>query len=107
MRIHLLKLTITLSLGILFTIYTFNGSTVRAFSSGPIPSQTGAPGETTCASCHGGGPPGGTLAISGLPANYSPNQEVTLTVTLMQANRGGFGFQLTAIDDSGKKAGDL
>src|SRR5215510_13418182 len=82
MRIHLLKLTITLSLGILFTIYSFNGSTVRAFSSGPDPSNTGAPGESTCASCHGGGPTGGTLSISGLPANYSPNQEVTLTVNL-------------------------
>jgi len=107
MRIHLLKLTITLSLGILFTIYSFNGSTVRAFSSGPDPSNTGAPGESTCASCHGGGPTGGTLSISGLPANYSPNQEVTLTVSLSQANRGRYGFQLTAIDDSGKRAGDL
>ena len=107
MRIHLLKLTITLSLGILFTIYSLNGSTVRAFSAGPDPGNTGAPGEFTCASCHGGGPSGGTLSLSGLPANYSPNQEVTLTVTLSQANRGRYGFQLTAIDDSGKKAGDL
>src|SRR5215813_925101 len=107
MRIHLLKLTITLSLGILFTIYSLNGSSVRAFSAGPDPANTGAPGEFTCATCHGGGPSGGTLSISGLPANYSPNQEVTLTVTLSQANRVRYGFQLTAIDDSGKKAGDL
>src|SRR5215510_15673837 len=107
MRIHLLKLTITLSLGILFTIYSLNGSTVRAFSAGPLPGNTGAPGEFTCASCHSGGPSGGTLSISGLPANYSINQEVTLTVTLSQANRGRYGFQLTAIDDSGKQAGDL
>ncbi len=107
MRIHLLKLTIITSLGVLFAIYSLNGSGVRAFSSGPPPSQTGAPGETTCTSCHGGGPTGGTLSLSGLPANYSPNQEITLTVTLSQANRAGFGFQLTAIDDTGLKAGDL
>src|SRR5262245_24260051 len=99
MRIHLLKLTITLSLGALFTIYSLNGSTVRAFSGGPDPANTGAPGESSCASCHFGGPTGGTLSLSGLPTNYSPNQEVTLTVTLMQANRGRYGFQLTAIDD--------
>src|SRR5215510_12566515 len=107
MRIHLLKLTIILSLVTLFAIYSLNGSAVRAFSAGPDPSLTGAPGESTCSSCHGGGPSGGTLSISGLPANYSPNQEVTLTVTLSQANRAHYGFQLTAIDDSGKKAGDL
>src|SRR5262249_56175414 len=98
MRIHLLKLTITLSLGMLFTIYRLNGSCVRGFRGGPDPANTGAPGEFTCATCHGGGPSGGTLSISGLPANYSPNQEVTLTVTLSQANRVRYGFQLTAID---------
>src|SRR5262249_30592049 len=107
MRIHLLKLTITLSLGILFTIYSLNGSSVRANQNGPEASLTGAPNEATCTACHGGGPSGGTLSITGLPANYSPNQDVTLTVTLSQANRGRYGFQLTAIDDSGKRAGDL
>src|SRR5262245_6107726 len=107
MRIHLLKLTITVSLSALFTIYSLSGSTVRAFSSGPDPSLTGAPGELTCSSCHGGGATGGTLSISGLPANYTPNQEVTLTVNLSQAGRMRFGFQLTVIDDSGVRAGDL
>src|SRR5215510_3360592 len=107
MRIHLLKLTIIFSLVTLFAIYSLNGSAVRAFITGPDPSLTGAPGESTCEACHGGGPTGGTLSISGLPANYSPNQEVTLMVTLSQANRGRYGFQLTAIDDSGKRAGDL
>jgi len=106
MRIHLLKLTIILSLGISFAIYSLNGSTARAFSGGPDPSLTGAPGELTCSSCHGGGPTGGTLSIN-LPANYSPNQEITLTVTLAQQNRQRYGFQLTAIDDGGKRAGDL
>ncbi|MGH9938256.1 MAG: choice-of-anchor V domain-containing protein [Blastocatellia bacterium] len=107
MRIHLLKLTIIVSLGAMFAIYSLNGSPAGAFSGGPQPSVTGAPGEVTCSSCHGGGATGGTLSISGLPANYSPNQEITLTVTLAQQNRVRYGFQLTAIDDSGKQAGDL
>jgi uncharacterized protein (TIGR03437 family) len=107
MRIQLLKLTIIVSLGALFAIYSLNGSPVEAFSSGPFPSLTGAPGESSCRECHGGGPTGGTLSINGLPATYSPNQEITLTVTLAQKNRLRFGFQLTAIDDTGKRAGDL
>jgi uncharacterized protein (TIGR03437 family) len=107
MRIRLLKLTIAVSVGAFFAIFSLNGSPVRAYSSGPDPSLTGAPGESTCSSCHSGGPLGGTLTLSGFPTTYTPNQEVTLTVTLTQSNRGRFGFQLTAIDDSGKKAGDL
>lgn len=107
MRMHLLKLMIIGSLGTLFAIYGLNGSPVNAFSTGPFPSLTGAPGESTCRECHFGGPTGGTLSINGLPANYSPNQEITLTVTLTQPNRQRFGFQLTAIDDNGKRAGDL
>ncbi|MGE0130830.1 MAG: choice-of-anchor V domain-containing protein [Blastocatellales bacterium] len=107
MRMSLLKLTIIVSLGALFAISSSMGSPVRAFSSGPFPSLTGAPGESTCRECHSGGPSGGTLSINGLPANYSPNQEITLTVQLAQQNRGRFGFQLTAIDDTGKRAGDL
>lgn len=106
MRIHLLKLTITVSLGVLFAIYSLNGSPARAFSGGPDPSLTGAPDEADCNSCHGGGPGGGTLSIN-LPATYSPNQEITVTVTLAQQNRARYGFQLTAIDASGKRVGDL
>lgn len=47
------------------------------------------------------------MAITGLPATYTPNQELTLTVTVTQANRVKFGFQLTALDDQGRRAGDL
>jgi uncharacterized protein (TIGR03437 family) len=47
------------------------------------------------------------VTISGLPANYAPNQEITLTVTVSQQGRTRFGFQLTAIDATGKRAGDL
>ncbi|HKQ76046.1 MAG TPA: choice-of-anchor V domain-containing protein [Blastocatellia bacterium] len=108
MRIHRLKLTIALSLGILFTIYSFYGSSVRAFSSGPPPGNTGAPGEATCTSCHfQGAPGGGSVSISGLPATYSPNQEITLTVTVSQPNRQRYGFSLTALDSSNNRAGDL
>ncbi len=94
----------------LFILFGLDGSVADAFSSGPPAGRTGAPSETTCTACHAGnalnsGP--GTLTITGLPANYSPNQEVAVTVTLRQANRARYGFQVTAIDDQGRAAGEL
>jgi uncharacterized protein (TIGR03437 family) len=100
----------------LFIIFGLNGSPAGAFSGGPPPSRTGAQAlgsfaaEITCTACHtsfplNSGP--GTLAITGLPANYSPNQEVAVTVTLSQPDRGRYGFEATVLDDQGRKAGEL
>jgi uncharacterized protein (TIGR03437 family) len=36
-----------------------------------------------------------------------PNQEITVTVTVTQADRQRYGFQATALDDQGRKAGDF
>ncbi|MBX3276739.1 MAG: hypothetical protein KF868_01930 [Acidobacteria bacterium] len=80
---------------------------VEAFSGGPDPGLTGAPGEETCASCHSGGGPGGMLVISGVPGNYAADQEYDITVTLTQAGRLRFGFQATVIDAAGRRAGTL
>ncbi len=106
-RSTLIKLSIVSLFAAGFVFFGLTAREVRAYRSGPDPSLTGAPGEATCTSCHGGGPTGGVLALSGLPAGYGTNQEVTLTVTLTQSARSRYGFQLTAIDDTGKRAGDL
>lgn len=113
MRSNLLKLTITLSFGALFVVYLCNGTRAVANQSGPDQlSRTGAPGELTCAiaTCHNSSAlnsGGGTLTLTGLPDNYTPGQEIDLTVTLSQAGRQTYGFQLTAIDDQGRRAGEL
>jgi uncharacterized protein (TIGR03437 family) len=108
LRSNLLKLSIVVIFCVVIALYLTSGSMVAAFSGGPPPSNTGAPSETTCLSCHTPpGPTGGTLTITGVPANYSPNQEITVTVTLTQSNRARYGFQLTVIDDQGRRAGDL
>ncbi|HMV46639.1 MAG TPA: hypothetical protein PKD31_02630 [Blastocatellia bacterium] len=91
---------------------SWQNRSVQANQGGPATQLTGAPGEQTCAtaSCHVGNDPNGatgTLRISGLPAAYRPNQDIDLTVTLTQTNRPRFGFQITAIDDQGRKAGEL
>ena len=77
------------------------------YASGPPAGRSGAPGEQTCIVCHAGtlngGP--GKVTISGVPEIYTPGETVTLTVTVEQANRQRWGFQLTALDSSNKQAG--
>lgn len=80
----------------------------RASSIGPPASHTGAPGEQTCGTsgCHNGGGSGGTLTLAGLPPiGYVLNEPYDVTVTLAQAGRARFGFQLTALDSQGNPAG--
>lgn len=83
----------------------------RASSSGPPASHTGAPSEPTCATtgCHGfnvnDGP--GVLTLTGLPElGYALNEQYDVTVTLSQAQRARFGFQMTALDANGRAAGE-
>ncbi len=112
----LLKLLAIGVFAILGLIYGFIGSPVDAFSAGPPIGRTGAPAlgtfpaELTCQGCHSSfslNSGAGVLSIAGLPATYTPGQEVTITVTLNQANRTRYGFQATALDDWGRRAGDL
>lgn len=115
-RKTLLKFSTIGLFGLLATVYCFTGKPAGAFSAGPPPGRTGAPGlgafpaELTCQGCHSSfglnsGP--GTLTITGLPATYTANQEVAVTVTLNQADRMRYGFEATALDDLGRRAGDL
>src|SRR5215813_7827016 len=106
-RLKLSIISIAIAWFVIFSLSVERGS---AFSSGPPPARTGAPGEGTCVDCHtsfplNSGP--GILSITGIPANYSPNQQVTVTVTLTQPNRARYGFELTALDDLGRQAGTL
>jgi hypothetical protein len=82
--------------------------TVIASAFGPSPSYTDAPGENNCTACHTSFPVNsgkGSIAISGLPHDYQPGQQVQVTVTTSQNDAGLFGFQLTAVDSLGAAAG--
>ncbi len=71
---------------------------VLAFSSGPVPGVTGDFGEPNCTQCHTSFPlnvPGGTLAISGVPAQYAPGQVYPITVTLSKSGQRRWGFELS------------
>src|ERR1051325_8765936 len=77
---------------------------------GPDPGYTGAPGENgNRTACHAGSPNsgGGSVNVTGVPNAYQPGQQYALAVTVQQAQRIRFGFQLTAIDASGNRAGTL
>ncbi len=81
-----------------------------ASASGPSPSFTNAPAEGNCTSCHIGAPlngGGGSIQITGLPAAYSLGQQIPVTVTASQDDAVVYGFQLTAIDSTGKTVGSF
>lgn len=115
-RNSILKLTAIAVFSALVITYCSIGRSANAFSAGPPIGRTGAPAlgafpsELTCVGCHSSfvlnsGP--GVLSISGLPATYTANQEVTITISLNQADRAKFGFEATMLDDLGRRAGDL
>ncbi len=81
---------------------------VSASASGPSASHTNAPGESNCTECHTGTPVNGgsgSVSIAGVPANYLPNQQISVTTTVSQSDAVIYGFQLTAVDSQGKQAG--
>jgi len=104
----LFKLSI-LSAAALFATYSFVSQPVGAFSHGPPPSYTGAPGEGVCTACHtsyalNSGP--GKVVID-LPANYTPGQSVPVAVTTVHPDGFLYGFELTALDATGAQAGTI
>lgn len=85
-------------------------SKVSASVAGPTPSHTRAPGEASCTACHSDFAENsgtGNIAITGIPANYRPNQSYSVTATTSQADAVIFGFQLTAIDSAGSAVGSF
>jgi uncharacterized protein (TIGR03437 family) len=84
--------------------------TARANTSGAPVKFTGAPGEQTCLTCHGGAAvnsAGGVFMLTGLPADYSANQQISLALTISKLQGQSFGFQATALDDAGNPAGTI
>lgn len=79
---------------------------------GPERGHTGAPGDLgDCTSCHDSferanvGP--GNVSISGNPSIYEPGQSYTLAIAVQDPAARRWGFQLTAIDKNGTRAGTL
>lgn len=109
-----LLIVILLLAGFAITLVTDSilNPTAVAFSSGPPPGYTRAPGEEpdACAECHlsPGDPGSGQISITAPPL-YVPGQtyQITVTHTNPDPTRRRWGFQLTALDPSDEKAGEL
>lgn len=82
-------------------------TTAYGFASGPPAGRTGAPGESTCVQCHVGtlNSGQGSVTIEGVPDNYTPGEEITLTVRVQHPDRRRWGFQLTALDNGNRGVG--
>lgn len=111
-RVRLIVLPALLAAVLGFVLSNYGATrSVHAFSSGPPPGYTGAPGEEpeACAECHVP-PDAGTGHISiNAPATYIPGQTYPITVTHSNQDltRMRWGFELTVLDTSDEKAGDL
>jgi FG-GAP-like repeat len=70
----------------------------EAFSSGPPPGVTGAPGESTCADCHTNIAGPGTFTITA-PDTYTPGQTYQIVVRHISSDptRLRWGFELTSL----------
>lgn len=109
-RRNILKLGLVLVVACLATFYSLlsSGQRANASASGPSPSHTNAPGEANCTVCHVDFPVNsgsGGVEIAGVPRSYFPGQQIPITVTTSQEDGVSYGFQLTAIDSSGRAAG--
>ena len=91
-----------------FAIFSVDYQKARASVSGPSPSFTNAPSESNCTACHTEFPVNsgtGNVVITGLPANYLPGQQIPVTVTVNQSSAVIYGFQMTTLDNQGRRAG--
>lgn len=76
------------------------------------PAFGAVPAEGNCTGCHSTFPlndpaGGGKVELLDFPTSYVPGQEYTIRVAVSQTGRVKFGFQLTALDPTGNKAGSF
>ena len=95
--------------GVLLFLFIVSSGNVFAFSSGPPDEKTGAPNETTCAqaNCHAGNDlnvSGGDLMLT-IPETYIPSEVYTIVVNLSRAGQSRWGFEMTALNADGARAG--
>ena len=92
---------------VLLLLFVVSNSNVLAYSSDPPDEKTGAPNEGTCIDCHGGNTlnaAGGSLMLT-VPENYSPGVEYDIIVNLSRARQSRWGFEMTALNSNGTRAG--
>lgn len=69
--------------------------------------RTGAPGESTCANCHGNLNTGSGSVTIDAPSGFAPGDTLDVTVTVQNQGQQRWGFELTALDAGNLPAGSL
>jgi hypothetical protein len=83
--------------------------TAFARSAGPPTDRNGLNGQY-CTVCHRGNDlnaPGGSVSLTGMPSAWGPGNVYTLRVTVAREGAIRFGFEMSAVDPSGKQAGEF
>ena len=102
------KNVLTVSVGLLFFLVVGTFS-VFAFSAGPLDGLTAAPNEADCTQCHSGNKlnaSDGSLMLT-IPETYEPNEVYKIIVNLSRAGQSKWGFEMTALDANGTRAGSF
>jgi hypothetical protein len=70
--------------------------------------SNGAPGESTCSSCHGGAAGGSATLTSNIPLNgFVPGATYNMTLTVAQAGMPLFGMGIESLSTANAQAGTL
>ena len=95
--------------GLLLLFFVASSSSLFGLTAGPPDEKTGAPNEETCmtAGCHTGNALNtvdGSLMLT-TPETYEPGEVYTIVVNLSRPGQSKWGFQMTALDADGARAG--
>jgi hypothetical protein len=109
-RIKNIKLAVLTLFIIGFAGAVANSTLYRAAAStgGAPAARTGAPGESTCTSCHNAGTNTGVFSIAA-PSGYVPGQTYTIQVqhATTDTSRGAWGFELIPLTSGNAMAGTV
>lgn len=114
MKVTLIKIEVAIVAvfsGIMVVAFTFWGpisTSTHAAAGGPSAGRTGAPGESTCTSCHSQNAGSGQFKIIA-PSNYVPGQTYSIQVqhTTADTSRSIWGFELIPLTSANAMAGTV
>ena len=95
---------------VLVILFVASTGSVFAFSFGPPEGLTGSPPNgANCTQCHVGNTlndADGSLMLT-IPETYEPNEIYTIVVNLSRDGQSRWGFEMTALDGNGARAGSF
>jgi uncharacterized protein (TIGR03437 family) len=93
-----------------FVLATLCAGSALAYPTGALPFYSGAPGDRTCAACHGNGTVntgGGNVVVNFPASGYTAGQTHHMSITITDATALRWGFELSARSVASAGAKDL